>query len=249
MGTKAGRRFDVRVKRTIVPIRENHHRTGTFNETEFHGWDYKDGWIISSPSIGKIPGEQIWVEGTVDALRFYSVRPPVVGDQFSLEIEVEPIELSPAEIKSVFGMLWQWEIWEPITIAGTCAIDSLERMLDLSRDVLLDWFRAAGRDPSIKEHIIATVEEHGYTVTIAGPEGFGMFRDFRRLVSMYQKTDPTKGHVVLIYEDDGAIFDSSGVFKKVSDIVMSGIWGYDRGFVLRIVKKRVELAAAVETNS
>ena len=249
MGTKAGRRLDICVKRTIVPIGENRHRTGTFNENEFHGWDYQDGWIISSPFIGKTPGEHIWVEGTVDALRFYSVRSPLVGDQFPSEIEIEPIALCAAEVTSVFGMLWQWEIWEPITIAGTCAIDSLERMLDLPREVLLDWFRAAGKDPSIKEHIITTIEEHGYTATIAGPEGFGRFRDFRRLVSMFQKTDPAKGHVVLIYEDDRAIFDSSGVFKKVSDIVMSGIWGYDRGFVLRIVKNPVELVADAETSN
>jgi hypothetical protein len=48
---------------------------------------------------------------------------------------------------------------------------------------------------------------------------------------------------------DRAIFDSSGVFKKVSDIVMSGIWGYDRGFVLQIVKNPVELLADAETSN
>jgi hypothetical protein len=56
---------------------------------------------------------------------------------------------------------------------------------------------------------------------------------------MFQKNDPTKGHVVLIYEDDHAIFDSLGFFKRVSDIVWSDRFGYNRGSVLRIEKKQV----------
>jgi len=111
-------------------------------------------------------------------------------------------------------------------------------MLDLSSDVLLKWFRTAGRNPCIQEDIVKTLEENGYTVDIAGPEGFGIFRDSRRLVSMFRKDDPTKGHVVLMYENDQGIFDSSGIFKQVGDIVWSDRFGYNRGPVLRIGKRQ-----------
>ena len=227
------------MKRTIHPITDQHYRTGNFNGIEFSGWDYEEGWIISSPSICRGPGELLWVDGTAAAPCFHSVSPMKPGDQSAIEIEVEPMEVTLAEKTAILGIFWQWEVLAPLTIEGTCAIDSLERMLDLSRDVLLNWFRTACRNPSVQEHIVKTLEENGYTVDIAGPEGFGRFRDSRRLVEMFQKGDPTKGHVVLIYEHDQAIFDSSGVFKQVGDIVWSDRLGYDRGPVLRIEKKQV----------
>jgi hypothetical protein len=111
-------------------------------------------------------------------------------------------------------------------------------MLDLSRDVLLDWFRSGGRNPSVQEDIVSTLEDNGYTVEIAGPAGFGKFHDYRRLVSMFQKSDPQSGHVVLIYENDKDIFDAAGVFKKVGDVVWSDTLGYNRGPVLKIEKRQ-----------
>lgn len=227
------------MKRTIHPITDQHHRTGTFNGIEFHGWDYREGWIISSPSIGQGLGELLWVDGTVDVPCFHSVSPMKPSDQSVVEIEVELLELTLGEKTAILDIFWQWEVWEPIATAGTCAIDSLERMLDLSHDVLLNWFRTARRDPSVLEDIVKTLEENGYTVDRVGPEGFGRFRDSRRLVSMFRKDDQTKGHVVLVYEHDQAIFDSSHVFKQVGDIVWSDRLGYNRGPVLRIEKEQV----------
>jgi hypothetical protein len=239
MGICATKAIEVSVKQTIHPITDQHHRKGTSNGIEFYGWDYEEGWLISSPSISRGSGELLWVYGTSSAPCFHSVSSMEPVDQSAVEIEVEPMEVTLAEKTAILGMFWQWEIWEPITIAGTCAIDCLERMLDLSRDVLLDWFRTAGRNPSVLEHIVETLKENGYAVDITGPEGFGRFRGFRRLVSMLRKDDPTKGHVVLIYEHDQAIFDSSGVFKRVGDIVWSDRLGYNRGAVLRIENKQV----------
>ena len=64
--------------------------------------------------------------GTASAPCFHSVSPMKPGDLSAVEIEVEPIEVTLAEKAAILGMLWQWEVWEPKSIAGTCAIDSLE---------------------------------------------------------------------------------------------------------------------------
>jgi hypothetical protein len=40
---------------------------------------------------------------------------------------------------------------------GTCAIDSLERMLQLPREEILDWFRDTGRNPSLLDDIVITL--------------------------------------------------------------------------------------------
>jgi len=180
----------------------------------------------------------MWIDGTFDSPSFHSVREVDRGEGGTVEIDTEVIEVAPAERDAALGMIWTWEIWERVTAAGTCMIDSLVRMLDLPLDVLLEWFRTSGRDPSIQDHVIATLEERGFAVYAAGPEGFGRFRDYRRLVSMFRKNDPNKGHVVLIYENDEGIFDAAGVFKKVSDIVFSDMLGYNRGPVWRIEKKQ-----------
>ncbi len=38
----------------------------------------------------------------------------------------------------MLGICWHWEIWEPTAMKGTCAIDSLERMIELPQEVILD---------------------------------------------------------------------------------------------------------------
>ena len=139
--------------------------------------------------------------------------------------------------EAALAMIWEWEVWEPITVAGTCAIDSLVRMLDFPQETLLHWFRTAGRNPSVPEEIVLTLEENGYCVDIAGPEGFGKFHEHHRLVAMYRKDDPTNGHVILIYAFDKGVFDAAGVFKEVSHILWSDRFGYNRGFVWRIQKR------------
>jgi hypothetical protein len=140
------------------------------------------------------------------------------------------------EKDAIISMVWQWEILEPLTVAGTCMVESLAKALDLSNDNILEMFRRAQRYPSIQDGTVKTLEENGYKVHIFGPEGFG-YRERRRLVTMVRKDDPKSGHVVLIYENDEKVFDSDGVFKKVGDLIMSGNWEYDRGSVLIIEKK------------
>jgi hypothetical protein len=46
----------------------------------------------------------------------------------------------------------------------------------------------------------------------------------------------TYATLLLLHEEDRDIFDASGIFKKVSDIILSGMIGYDRGPVWRIEK-------------
>jgi hypothetical protein len=52
-----------------------------------------------------------------------------------------------------------------------------------------------------------------------------------------EKNDQTRGHAVLVYENDERIFDATGVFKKIGDILFTGTLGYDRGSVLIIETK------------
>ncbi len=152
------------------------------------------------------------------------------------KLAVRPIELTDEEKDAITSMIWQWEISEPLTVAGTCMVESLARALDLSNDDIFDMFRRTRRDPSIQEDAVTTLEENSHKVQVFGPEGFG-YRDSRRLVTMIQKNDRKKGHVVLIYENDERVFDSDGVFKKVGDLLFSDNLGYDRGSVLIVEKK------------
>jgi hypothetical protein len=226
------------MKRTIHPVAEKQSCNGSFKGYALAGWEYEEGWLISSSSIGHDSATTIWVDGTSDLPCFYSIHRIQLDGQRAIEIDPEPIEVSQEEKDAILSAIWEWEIWEPVTRAGTCVIDSLVRMLDLSRDVVLDWFRTTLRNPSIQENIVKTLEENGYTVDIAGPEGFGKFHEYRRLVTMFRKDDPNDGHVVLIYENDSAIFDASGVFKRVADILWSDSLGYNRGPVLKVEKKQ-----------
>jgi hypothetical protein len=81
----------------------------------------------------------------------------------------------------------------------------------------------------VPEDIVLTLEENGYSVDMAGPEGFGKFHEHRRLVAMYRKDNPQNGHVILIYEFDKGVFDAAGAFKQVGDILWSGPPGIQPG--------------------
>ena len=72
---------------------------------------------------------------------------------------------------------------------------------------------------------------------MGGPEGFGIFRNRRRLVTMFRKDAQKNEHVVIIYENDEGVFNSNGVFKEVRDLLFSSTLGYGRGSVLIIEKK------------
>jgi hypothetical protein len=224
------------MKQTIRAVAEQKERTGTFNGYAVVGWEYEEGWLVSIASADE-SARVLWVDGTLAALLFSSVAPGSLDGPGLVEVEAEPINVTAEVRQAVLAMIWKWEVWEPITVAGTCAIDSLVRMLDLPQDTLLAWFRTAGRNPSFPKDIVLTLEENGYTVDEAGPEGFGRFHEHRRLVAMYRKDDPTSGHVILIYEFDKGVFDAAGVFKEVSHILWSGRLGYDRGPVWRIQKR------------
>lgn len=223
---------------TIHPINAGEFRTGTLKGYLYRGVDCREGWLISYSSAGHDNSTHlVWLGGSFEAPSFYSAPPFEIDGRVELEIEVEPVDVTAEERSAMLGICWHWEVWEPTAIKGTCAIDSLERMIDLPPEIILDWFRVTGRNPAVLEDIITTLEEHDYRVDLAGPEGFGRFHDYRRLVLMYRKDDPAQGHAVLIYENDTGIFDASGFFKKVGDIVWSDSIGYNRGQVLKIGKK------------
>jgi hypothetical protein len=171
----------------------------------------------------------LWVGGSFNLPNFYSVPRIQIDKQRVIEINPEPIELKDEEKDAIISMVWQWQIHEPLTEAGTCMVESLAKGLDLSNDAILDMFKRTRRDPSIQEDAVKTLEENGYRVQIFGPEGFS-YRDSRRLVTMIQKDNQKKGHVVLIYENDKGMFDSNGVFKNVGDLLFSSRLGYDMGF-------------------
>lgn len=225
------------MKQTIRAVPEQKERTGIFDGFGFVGWEYEKGWLVSLSSVGDESSRLLWVDGTFAAPRFSAVTPSSLNGLGLTEVNAQPIDVTPEVKEAALAMIWEWEVWEPITVAGTCAIDSLVRMMDLPQDTLLAWFRTAGRNPSVPEEIALTLEENGYTVDIAGPEGFGKFHEHHRLVAMYRKDDPTNGHVILIYAFDKGVFDAAGVFKEVSHILWSDRFGYNRGFVWRIQKR------------
>ncbi len=49
--------------------------------------------------------------------------------------------------------------------------------------------------------------------------------------------DSSKGHAILIYENDSAVFDNSAIFKKASDILWTDHYGYKIDSILRILSK------------
>lgn len=225
------------MKQSIRAVAEQKERTGIIDGFGFVGWEYEKGWLVSLSSVGEESSRLLWVDGTFAAPRFSEVAPSSLNGLGLTEVNAQPIDVTPEVKEAALAMIWEWEVWEPITVAGTCAIDSLVRMLDLPQDTLLAWFRTAGRNPSVPEEIALTLEENGYTVDIAGREGFGKFHEHHRLVAMYRKDDPTNGHVILIYAFDKGVFDAAGVFKEVSHILWSDQFGYNRGFVWRIQKR------------
>jgi hypothetical protein len=224
------------MKLTIHPSAEKHNRSGPFKGYNVTGWDCKEGWLIGLSLTGSDSAKNVWVDGSFESPRFGSVPGVQLDGEQIIEIDPEPVELSAEEQDAILSTIWDWEVWEPVTIAGTCMIESLERMLDLSREVVLDWFRTARRDPSVKEQVVKTLEAKGYRVEERGPEGFGEFHAHRRLVFMFQKKDQTKGHVVLVYEENKDIFDSSKRFKQVGDILWADTLGYKLGSVLIVEK-------------
>ena len=224
------------MQRTIHRVEARNGRSGATHGYAFTGWEYEEGWLISFWLIGRDPVKTVWVSGSFDVPTYYSVPRIQLDGQRIIEINPEPIELTDEEKDAIISMVWQWEIQEPLTEAGTCMVESLARGLDLSNDAILDMFKRNRRDPSIQEDAVKTLEENGYRVRILGPEGFS-YRDSRRLVTMTQKNDQKKGHVVLIYENDERVFDSNGVFKKGGDLLFSNTLGYDMGSVLIIEKK------------
>lgn len=225
------------MKITIYPTEGQELRNGTVNGFEFRGLDCVGGWLIAASSPGIPPARMFWITGTFGSLVYYATDLVDFDGRASFEVDANEIDLTSAEKKDLLRMVWEWEVWEPILLQGTCAVESLERMLQLPRETLLSWFVEAGRNPSLLDDIVTTLQENGYRVQLAGPEGFGQFREYRRMISMFLKKDPTQGHVVLVYENDSDIFDAAGVFKRVGDIVWSDTLGYNRGSVVKIEKE------------
>ena len=222
------------MKKTFRPVQGQRERTGRFQDHRFRGWEYQEGWYICIQPLDSEIEKTLWVDGTFQSPGFHTAPQIAVGGPDPVEFEADAIDIPSSQIEAILGMIWEWEVWESVTEAGTCAIESLERMLELTRETLLDWFRRSGRNPSVPDDILKVLTDNGYFVETTGPEGFGRFRDFRRLVTMFRKDDPASGHVVLIYEDDRDIFDASGRFKKVGDIIVSSEIGYNRGPVWKV---------------
>lgn len=222
------------MKKTFRLVEGQRERTGKFQDHIFTGWEYLEGWCLRIQLPNSDVEKALWVDGTFQSPSFHRAPKLAVGGPVPEKIEMDVVDIPASLREAILGMIWEWEVWEPVTMAGTCAIESLERMLELPRKTLLDWFRRSGRNPSIPDDILQVLTDNGYLIETAGPEGFGRFRDFRRLVTMFRKDDPANGHVVLIYEEDRDIFDASGRFKKVGDIIISSTIGYDRGPVWKV---------------
>ena len=122
------------MKLTIHPVAAKHNRIGTFKGYAVTGWDYEEGWLVSLSLIGIDSAKSLWVDGSFESPRFGFVPGVQLDGQQPIEIDPEPIELKAQDIDAILSTIWDWEVWEPITMAGTCMIESLERILDLPRD-------------------------------------------------------------------------------------------------------------------
>ncbi len=215
---------------TIRKLDKTEH-SGSTGSYVFTGWNCKKGWLIASPQLERYTGKAIWVKMRPD---FYVVPRERAGQEL-IEVAPEPAELSDDEKSVILRMTWHWEFWVPTLIEGTCVIESLAKMLDLSFDVLKEMFIAEYLNPAVKEDVIHTLEDNGYKVHSVGPEGFG-YREQRRLVFMKRIAADGSGHVILIYENDESIFDTDSKFKKMADLLMARGMGYEICDVLLIDK-------------
>jgi hypothetical protein len=206
--------------------------TGSTQGYDFVGWDYKGGWLIASPQLERFSGEAIWTD---DGSQFFAVPRSLAGQQ-TIEVGGKPLELTSGE-RGVLGRIaWQLEFGDAMAKNGMCVVQSLARALDLTVGDVTEMFIRGFRDPQRLDHLTETLQENGYGSTEVGPDGFGCHRERRRLVLM-ERTDGSKtGHVVLVYENDEGIFDSSGFFKQVGDLLLAPTLGYRLTNVLLIEK-------------
>lgn len=224
------------MKQTIHPVADKHTRSGSFKSYAIRGWNYDEGWIMSLAS-GSGSAKNVWVSGSFESPTFEEVSSPPSDEAGVIEIDPKPIDLSADEKDAILSMAWEWEIWERTVAAGTCMIDSVHRMLELPRDDVLDWFRKTRRDPSVPELVAETLKENGREVETFGPDGFGQFYSQRRLILLLRKDDDRKGHAVLVYENDSAIFDSDNRFKQVGDFLWACNLGYRIASVVVLKEK------------
>jgi len=157
------------MQREIHRVEVRNGRSGSTHGYSFTGWEYQEGWLITFWLIGRDPVRTIWVDSPTT---FYAVPRMQLGGQRVIEINPEPIELTAEEKDAIISMVWQWKILEPLTVAGTCMVESLARALGMSNDEILDMFRRARRDPSIQDDAVKTLGENGYKVHVFGSEGF-----------------------------------------------------------------------------
>jgi hypothetical protein len=212
-----------------VRLLDNNGRSSSENGYDFTVWNYDGGWLIASPQIH--PDKAIWVESVTD---FYAVSLTLAGQE-TIEIEPEPIELTDKGKVAVQRVTWDWEFWEPTLKDGACLVQCLAKAIDSTDDDVKEMFKRAFRDPRRMDHAIEILKENGYELCNCGPDGFG-YRERRRLVTMKEIANQNNGHVVLVYENDSGIFDSSSKFKDVSQLLWAQSWGYKLGDVFLIEK-------------
>jgi hypothetical protein len=153
-----------------------------------------------------------------------------------IEISPNPIDLKEGERDALVRAIWEWEIGEPMAENGTCMIQALAKAIDLCPDDIREMFIRAFCDPQYLDAVIETLGNNGYEVSKHGPEGLGLYRGHRRLVTISLIADRSRGHAFLVYEEDRDVFDSSGFIKKFSDIIRLRSFGYKIDDVLLIQK-------------
>ena len=215
----------------ILKLKDTTVRSGSMPGYAVNGWDYEGGWLVKLSPPGNPSERTMWVSSRT---AFDDLPNSTPAGEGTIEILPKPLELPDSEKAHILDLIWHWEIWEPTLKEGTCLVQCLARAIDLADDDIVDMFRRALRDPRTVEDTILTLGENGYKATQFDPDGFGRYRDRRRLVTMTQTSDSTQGHVVLIYENDADVFDSSNTFKKVDDLLSAPMRGYRIDHILVI---------------
>jgi len=215
-----------------VRLKDKEEHKTSFEGFDFRGWDCETGWLFTCPQLPVDPDKAVWAKD-LDNLYIVPRMPP--GHEV-LTVEPQDAEFSEKEKHAIRRALWHWEFEEPMSKTGTCVLQCLTKALDLPAGDLTEMFVAAFANPQDKHDVIKVLELNGYQITEY--EAIGLCPNRRRLVTLHRMADPNDGHMILVYEDNETVFDSSGKFKKIAHFICASSWGYKVDGVLVIEKTK-----------
>jgi hypothetical protein len=112
-----------------------------------------------------------------------------------------------------------------------CMVACLAMILDLSYDIVAEWFASSHRSPNSLADAVLTLVKHGYSIQLFDCRGFELNGGSRRLIGSVDNVKPLAngesfqiGHVLVVDEDE-RIIDPSPRTKEGfnADALLSGM--------------------------